>query len=187
MLVDKLFQIFNFIGSSVIYLSLSEIPIWTHQRQFILFEKKFQLSYQCWMMVDRFVFPVHRQCFWNSARRRWETKYVLRISLLVRYLGKLPQSLMPNHRNFLHISVIHVARPGLLLKYNVLVYQYWVKFLCRRICSLAVFIHRIHSKIIFMKTLTGRRIFISPGKVDDRLSYVNPNFHRVLFIFNRYW
>jgi hypothetical protein len=29
-----LFQIFNFIGSSVIYLSLSEIPIWTHQRHF---------------------------------------------------------------------------------------------------------------------------------------------------------
>ncbi len=29
-----LFQILNFIGSSVIYLSLSEIPIWTHQRQF---------------------------------------------------------------------------------------------------------------------------------------------------------
>jgi hypothetical protein len=27
-------QIFTFIGSSVIYLSLSEIPIWTHQRQF---------------------------------------------------------------------------------------------------------------------------------------------------------
>ncbi len=25
---------FNFIGSSVVYLSLSEIPIWTHQRQF---------------------------------------------------------------------------------------------------------------------------------------------------------
>ncbi len=35
MLVDLLFfQIFTFIGSSVIYLSLSEIPIWTHQRQF---------------------------------------------------------------------------------------------------------------------------------------------------------
>ncbi len=33
-LVDLLFfQIFNFIGSSVITLSLSEIPIWTHQRQ----------------------------------------------------------------------------------------------------------------------------------------------------------
>jgi hypothetical protein len=28
------FQIFNFLGSSVIFLSLSEIPIWTHQRQF---------------------------------------------------------------------------------------------------------------------------------------------------------
>jgi hypothetical protein len=27
-------SIFNFIGSSVIYLSLSEIPIWSHQRQF---------------------------------------------------------------------------------------------------------------------------------------------------------
>jgi hypothetical protein len=27
------FQIFYFIGSSVIYLSLSKIPIWTHQRQ----------------------------------------------------------------------------------------------------------------------------------------------------------
>ncbi len=36
MLVDQQFfsQIFNFIGSSVIYLSLSEIPIWTHQSQF---------------------------------------------------------------------------------------------------------------------------------------------------------
>ena len=30
------FQIFNFLGSSVIFLSLSEIPIWTHQRQFVL-------------------------------------------------------------------------------------------------------------------------------------------------------
>jgi hypothetical protein len=28
------FQIFIFIGTSVIYLSLSEIPIWTHQMQF---------------------------------------------------------------------------------------------------------------------------------------------------------
>jgi hypothetical protein len=28
------FQIFTFIGSSVICLSLSEIPIWTHQREF---------------------------------------------------------------------------------------------------------------------------------------------------------
>jgi hypothetical protein len=35
MLVDKqFFQIFTFIGSSVICLSLSKIPIWTHQRQF---------------------------------------------------------------------------------------------------------------------------------------------------------
>ncbi len=29
-----IFQIFTFIGSSVICLSLSEIPIWTHQREF---------------------------------------------------------------------------------------------------------------------------------------------------------
>jgi hypothetical protein len=28
------FSNFNFIGSSVIYLSLRELPIWTHQRQF---------------------------------------------------------------------------------------------------------------------------------------------------------
>jgi hypothetical protein len=28
-------QIFNFIGSSVIYLSLSEIPIWTHHAEAI--------------------------------------------------------------------------------------------------------------------------------------------------------
>jgi hypothetical protein len=28
------FQIFNFSGFSVIYLSLTEIPIWTHQRQY---------------------------------------------------------------------------------------------------------------------------------------------------------
>ncbi len=35
MLVDwQFFQIFTFIGSSVICLSLSEIPIWTHQREF---------------------------------------------------------------------------------------------------------------------------------------------------------
>jgi hypothetical protein len=32
--ISYFFQIFNFIGSSVIYLSMSEIPIWTHQRQF---------------------------------------------------------------------------------------------------------------------------------------------------------
>jgi hypothetical protein len=32
--ISYFFQIFTFIGSSVIYLSLSEIPIWTHQRQF---------------------------------------------------------------------------------------------------------------------------------------------------------
>ncbi len=32
--ISYFFQIFNFIGFSVIYLSLSEIPIWTHQRQF---------------------------------------------------------------------------------------------------------------------------------------------------------
>jgi hypothetical protein len=35
-----IFQIFNFIGSSVIYLSLSKIPIWTHQRQFGLMSKE---------------------------------------------------------------------------------------------------------------------------------------------------
>ena len=35
MLVDyQFFQIFTFIGYSVICLSLSEIPIWTHQREF---------------------------------------------------------------------------------------------------------------------------------------------------------
>ena len=35
MLVDQqFFQIFTFIGSSIICLSLSEIPIWTHQREF---------------------------------------------------------------------------------------------------------------------------------------------------------
>jgi hypothetical protein len=40
MLVDYLFfQIFTFIGSSVICLSLSEIPIWTHQREFGLSRK----------------------------------------------------------------------------------------------------------------------------------------------------
>ncbi len=39
MLVDlQFFQIFTFIGSSVICLSLSEISIWTHQRQFGLKE-----------------------------------------------------------------------------------------------------------------------------------------------------
>ncbi len=32
--ISYFFQIFNFIGSSVIFLSRSEIPIWTHQRQF---------------------------------------------------------------------------------------------------------------------------------------------------------
>ncbi len=32
--ISYFFQIFYFIGSSVIYLSLSKIPIWTHQRQF---------------------------------------------------------------------------------------------------------------------------------------------------------
>jgi hypothetical protein len=32
--ISYFFQIFNFTGSSVIYLSLSEIPKWTHQRQF---------------------------------------------------------------------------------------------------------------------------------------------------------
>jgi hypothetical protein len=36
LVVYLFFQIFNFIGSSVIYLSLSEISIWTHQRQFKL-------------------------------------------------------------------------------------------------------------------------------------------------------
>jgi hypothetical protein len=46
MLVDWLFfHIFNFIGSSVIYLSLSEIPIWNHQWQFglSLFDHIFHL------------------------------------------------------------------------------------------------------------------------------------------------
>jgi hypothetical protein len=32
--ISYYFQIFTFIGSSVICLSLSEIPIWTHQREF---------------------------------------------------------------------------------------------------------------------------------------------------------
>ncbi len=32
--ISYFFQIFIFIGSSVICLSLSEIPIWTHQREF---------------------------------------------------------------------------------------------------------------------------------------------------------
>ncbi len=32
--ISYFFQIFTFIGSSVICLSLSEIPIWTHQREF---------------------------------------------------------------------------------------------------------------------------------------------------------
>ncbi len=34
MWISYFFQMFNFSGSSVIYLSLREIPIWTHQRQF---------------------------------------------------------------------------------------------------------------------------------------------------------
>ncbi len=34
--ISYFFQIFTFIGSSVICLSLSEIPIWTHQREFEL-------------------------------------------------------------------------------------------------------------------------------------------------------
>jgi hypothetical protein len=32
--ISNFFQIFTLIGSSVICLSLSEIPIWTHQREF---------------------------------------------------------------------------------------------------------------------------------------------------------
>ena len=32
--ISYFFQIFTFVGSSVICLSLSEIPIWTHQREF---------------------------------------------------------------------------------------------------------------------------------------------------------
>jgi hypothetical protein len=35
--ISYFFQIFTYIGSSVICLSLSEIPIWTHQREFGLF------------------------------------------------------------------------------------------------------------------------------------------------------
>ena len=34
LVISNFFQIFTFIGSSVICLSLSEIPIWTHQREF---------------------------------------------------------------------------------------------------------------------------------------------------------
>ncbi len=38
--ISNFFLIFTFIGSSVIYLSLSKIPIWTHQRQFGLIRYK---------------------------------------------------------------------------------------------------------------------------------------------------
>jgi hypothetical protein len=38
------FQIFTFIGSSVICLSLSKIPIWTHQREFGLSQHKLALT-----------------------------------------------------------------------------------------------------------------------------------------------
>ncbi len=51
--ISNFFQIFTFIGSSVICLSLSEIPIWTHQREFGLsivlpfLNKKNALSLLC--------------------------------------------------------------------------------------------------------------------------------------------
>jgi hypothetical protein len=40
-----IFSNFNIIGFSVIYLSLSKIPIWTHQRQFGLTENLLAISW----------------------------------------------------------------------------------------------------------------------------------------------
>jgi hypothetical protein len=48
--VSYFFQIFNFIGSSVIFLSLSEIPIWTDQRQFGL-KRNIRQVLKCYVLI----------------------------------------------------------------------------------------------------------------------------------------
>ncbi len=86
--ISYFFQIFTFIGSSLICLSLSEIPIWTHQREFGLSSDSF-INRSCFFVLSS-DFCIVRLC--------WP---VLRVQMTPKKLKQLwGQTLFLSGRNF---------------------------------------------------------------------------------------
>ncbi len=73
--MSNFFQIFNFIGSSVIYLSLSEIPIWTHQRHFGLKSKSAGAPSNLLINDDSTLFSVQQGETKDRLKVHYKTPY----------------------------------------------------------------------------------------------------------------